>query len=827
MEQPVTTFGFTLNGREVRVSGPPRRSLLSALREDFGLVSLKAGCSPQGVCGCCVALVNGKPRITCTLAIKTTAGKVVETLESLDPALAGLYAEAFSEAGGSQCGYCTPGIVTQTHALLARSAEPTDAEISRALKMHICRCTGWQGIRRSIHLAATLRRVAERRPRAARLRESERGAMLGLRPTIDDLTRPGLLFGALVWTPLPRCRISGIDADDARQMPGVVSICTADDLPGERLFGVRAADRPALIAVGEETACAGDVLALVAARSPAEARAAADAVKITHAELPALTDPEAALADPRQVVAQIERSEGDVAAALSAAAHRVTETFHTSMVDPAFLEPDASLAVPDATGGLIVYSCGQRADTDHAQLCSLLGLPPEKLRVVLLPSGGAFGGRLELSAQPHAALLAMKTGRPVRVSLTMAEALRIHAKRHPFRLRCDIGADDEGRLSAVSVDLLADTGGYPGLGEEVLDTAARHALGAYAAPTVSVSARLVRTHNPSAGAIRGGAVGPVTFAIEGCLDRLAEQLGMDPLELRRRNLSPVLREEIGPVLDALAERRAAALAQGRATGVALGVQTPPPAEVVVELRAISPTELHVVVGGGGGGGGPTPPPPAAPAGGAAPAPPPGGRGGGGGPRRAGPARGRPGPPRRGGRACPPSCSACGAIPRSPSARSPRSRPPPPPPGAPSALRSTPAGEWTEQCSAPAPRLEHRRSPPTWRSSRRTARSKRSSPPTASARSSIARAARVRSRVACTWGSARPSASGSPSMTAAVPRRNSPSWGSSRRTRPLSSPPSWWRAASGLRSERWRWCPSLRPSRRPATGTTGSGALPCP
>jgi len=616
MEQPVTTFGFTLNGREVRVSGPPRRSLLSALREDFGLVSLKAGCSPQGVCGCCVALVNGKPRITCTLAIKTTAGKVVETLESLDPALAGLYAEAFSEAGGSQCGYCTPGIVTQTHALLARSAEPTDAEISRALKMHICRCTGWQGIRRSIHLAATLRRVAERRPRAARLRESERGAMLGLRPTIDDLTRPGLLFGALVWTPLPRCRISGIDADDARQMPGVVSICTADDLPGERLFGVRAADRPALIAVGEETACAGDVLALVAARSPAEARAAADAVKITHAELPALTDPEAALADPRQVVAQIERSEGDVAAALSAAAHRVTETFHTSMVDPAFLEPDASLAVPDATGGLIVYSCGQRADTDHAQLCSLLGLPPEKLRVVLLPSGGAFGGRLELSAQPHAALLAMKTGRPVRVSLTMAEALRIHAKRHPFRLRCDIGADDEGRLSAVSVDLLADTGGYPGLGEEVLDTAARHALGAYAAPTVSVSARLVRTHNPSAGAIRGGAVGPVTFAIEGCLDRLAEQLGMDPLELRRRNLSPVLREEIGPVLDALAERRAAALAQGRATGVALGVQTPPPAEVVVELRAISPTELHVVVGGGASGQGLTAALTAAAAGGA-------------------------------------------------------------------------------------------------------------------------------------------------------------------------------------------------------------------
>lgn len=588
---------FTLNGAEVRVETDPKRSALRVLRDDLGHTTLKPGCDPQGICGSCCALVDGKPRLTCTLPVKSVGGKSVTTQDGLTPLQAEAFSEAFASAGGTQCAYCIPGIVMQVKALLDKTPEPTDDDIAKALQMHVCRCTGWKKIHDSVHLAARWLReggVPRGGGRGEGLgsgwqTDEARLAVLGQRPYIDDMTRPGLLHGALRWTPSARCRVLKVDPAPALAMPGVHAVVTGADL-ARREPGAW----PLLVAVGEETRCTGDLLAAVAADTPEIARAAADAVLVEVEDLPPLTDVEAAAQDASRVTVVRRFERGEVRSALAGAARVVEESFTTQVVEPSFLEPEGALAVP-LEGGWLLYSAGQRIFEEQAELSRLFGL--DGLVVESVPSGGAFGARGDLHVSAHALALGLRTGRPVKLSLSMEESTRYHAKRPAYRMRYRVGCDADGLIVGVEADILADVGGYAGAGVPDVAEAAAHATGPYRVPNARVEARAVTTNNPVAGGFRGLGVPPVCFALEGCLDRLADALGLDPLELRARNL---LQPGALSTLDALRPAYEAAKAAGRHAGVAVamkGLGLAGQRELGrVVLQVVSPREIHLYTG---------------------------------------------------------------------------------------------------------------------------------------------------------------------------------------------------------------------------------------
>jgi xanthine dehydrogenase molybdenum-binding subunit len=558
---------LTLNGRAVIAAVRPDASLLDLLRGEFGLRSMKDGCAPEGSCGACTVIVDGRAVVSCAQPAARVAGRSVETLEGLPAETRELWAAAMTATGASQCGFCSPGIVMKAEALLRREPEPTRAAIARALAGNLCRCTGYVKVIDAIELAAAARRggsapAVERTgaigSRTARYEARE--LALGERPFVADLLVPGMLHGAIRFADHPRALVRRIDTSRAAALPGVVAVVTWRDVPGKRLQGLIVDDWPLFVAEGETTRYVGDVLAAVAAETRETARAAAALVQVDYEVLDPVTDPVAALApgapplhEGGNLVALSVVRRGDVDAALASAAFVASDTFRTEAIEHAFLEPEACLAVPRATGEpsgdgepigddgpageprVRLYSQGQGAWEDRRQVASFLDLPPAGVRVTQVSTGGAFGGKEDLNVQGQAALLALGSGRPVLLALSRRESLGFHVKRHPFAMEYTVGCDEEGRLLAVRARLVGDNGAYASVGGKVLERAAGHACGAYRVPNVDVEARAVYTNNPPSGAMRGFGANQANFALEGLLDVLAEHVGIDGWEIRWRN----------------------------------------------------------------------------------------------------------------------------------------------------------------------------------------------------------------------------------------------------------------------------------------------------
>jgi xanthine dehydrogenase molybdenum-binding subunit len=564
---------LVLNGRRVSVDAEPGESLLQVLRERCGLRSMKDGCAPEGSCGACTVIVDGRAVVSCAQPASRVADRHVTTLEGLSPDVRSAWADAFGATGASQCGFCSPGIVMKAEGLLRRATAPTRDEIAHALAGNLCRCTGYVKIVDAIERVAAGRRgegpAGDGRGRnggvgARADRIGARAMTLGEQPFVADMAVPGMLHAALRFSDHPRGVVIRIDTSRAAASPGVVAVVTAADVPGERIVGLITHDWPVFVAEGETTRYVGDVLAAVAARTRREARVAAALIDVEYEVLLPVSDPFAALEPGAPAVhaggnlletAVVRR--GDAGAALASAVHVVRDRFTTSAVEHAFLEPEACLAVPRArqdgpagdaaVGGdtprngapdepaLRLYSQGQGAWDDRRQVAALLGLPETAVRVTQVATGGAFGGKEDLSVQGQTALLAHVTGRPVLLALSRPESLRLHPKRHALTMDYEVGCDAEGRLVAVRARIVGDTGAYASVGAKVLERAAGHACGAYRVPNVDVEARTVYTNNPPAGAFRGFGVPQVTFAIDGLLDRLAERVGIDGWEIRWRN----------------------------------------------------------------------------------------------------------------------------------------------------------------------------------------------------------------------------------------------------------------------------------------------------
>lgn len=589
---------FTLNGQPQDVDVPEAATLLSVLRGPCGLTSPKRGCGPAGQCGACTAIVNGEPRQTCTIAATAAEGAEVVTLEGLPAAERETLADAFVAEHALQCGFCTPGFVLRAHHLLATNPSPSRDEIVQALHEHLCRCTGYHRIVEAIRRVARVRRgeAVSARVTAGGVGENVerwrgRELALGQRPFVEDLWRPGMLFGAVTLSEHARARVVRIDTTRAQAAPGVVAVVTAADVPGERWNGLLIADWPAFVAEGEEVRCAGDVLAAVAATNEIFARQAAALVDVTYEPLPAVLSPDEALAPGAPRVNPVHENllshsvirRGGADAALAASAHVATGTWQTQRIEHLFLEPECALAEPAGDGGLRLWTQGQGIFDDRAQVARLLALPEEKVFAELVPNGGAFGGKEDMSVQGQAALLAWVTQRPVRLALTRPQSIRMHPKRHPIRIELTAGCDAGGRLTAVKARLVGDSGAYASVGAKVLERAAGHACGPYRVPNVDVESRAAYTNNPPCGAMRGFGVPQVAFALEGALDQLAAKCGLDRWEIRWRNavgLGDVLTTGqpvekscgIRDTLRAVESRWKAWTAEGRAVGIACGLK---------------------------------------------------------------------------------------------------------------------------------------------------------------------------------------------------------------------------------------------------------------
>ena len=466
---------FKVNGRDV-VSDAPNRKLLSFLREDLGLMGTKDGCS-EGACGACTVLVDGKATRACVPSLAKLEGKSVVTIEGLTEREKDVYAYSFAKAGAVQCGYCIPGMVMSAKALLDVNPDPVRADVKKAIRPNICRCTGYVKIEDAILRAAKLFRQGDPVPRenfTGKLGEDfprldAREKTLGTGLYVDDLgpEHPGLagmLYATGVRSKYPRARVLGINASKALEHPDVVRVITADDIPGERIIGHLVKDQPVLVGVGEITHYVGDAVALVVTRTREALKEALDLVEVEWEELPPVTSAAQALAVGSPKVhpnGNLLREEivdrGDAAAAIAASRHVVRQRFILPPTDHAFMETECAVGVPEGDDGILVYTAGQGIYDEQHELAAMLNLPYAKTHIHSMLVGGGFGGKEDMSVQHHAALAAWLVKKPVKVKFSRQESLDFHPKRHAMEINVTLGCDENGIIQGADFDILSDT----------------------------------------------------------------------------------------------------------------------------------------------------------------------------------------------------------------------------------------------------------------------------------------------------------------------------------------------------------------------------------
>jgi len=609
---------FKLNGSTINYEGDPEVSLMTYLRDVEDIISPKDGCAPEGVCGCCSVLLDGNVLKSCIAPMRRIAGKEVITMEGLDSDKKETVINAFAIEGGLQCGFCTPGIIMKVWPLLNQGFV-TEKEINKALNSNLCRCTGYKKVTKSCLSAAQALRnntkivlpqssgkVGESLPKYDSLRLAT-----GEAPYVADLKFEGMVHGALKFSEHPRAKVLKIDYGAAEKLAGVLRIFTAEDIPGERFTGLIVQDWPMMVKVGEITRYVGDVLAGVVAETEKIAREAVALIEVEYEVLTPVTDPFEALSakspqihENGNLLSTTEIERGDANQAEKESAFVSKGTYKTQRIEHAFLEIECCVALP-REDGVEVFSQSQGVYEDRNSISKILGLPEEKVVVVLMPNGGGFGGKEDISVQGHAALFAHLLQVPVRVALTRPESLCMHPKRHPMVMEMSLGCDKNGKLTFVKADIIGDTGAYASVGMKVLERAAGHATGAYTIPVVKLRSRAVYTNNIPCGAMRGFGVNQINFAIESCVDELCLQGGFDRWQIRFDNvLQPGDRTSTGQkitsgigiqktllaVKEQFQNAKYAGIACGmKNTGIGNGVQD----ESIVRVVIDSPTEITI------------------------------------------------------------------------------------------------------------------------------------------------------------------------------------------------------------------------------------------
>ncbi len=545
----------TVNGRHVKKNVDPSQRALDFLRDDLNMTGTKEGCG-AGECGTCSIFVDGALVKSCLLPAAKLKGKTVDTVEGL--AKSGEMSavqKAFHKAGASQCGYCIPGMVMAATAALRLNPDADRDEIRERLGGNICRCTGYQKIFDAVEMA---RDFLNGKLSAAAFDDldKEDGKYIGVNiRRIDapskvtgalryagDMVLPGMLHVQVLRSPHPHARIVSIDTADAEAVLGVEGVVTCADVPGQDGFGVFVTDQP--IMARDKVRYVGEAIAAVAAETLAAAREAVKKIKIEYELLPAVFDPEEALATgapvlhdyaPDNLVKHIPICNGDVEEGFAKSDLIVEETYETQQVEHAYLETEAGVAYVDHDGVVTVHSPSQNVTHHRHMLSRILNLPINKVRMIMSPVGGGFGGKEDMIYQGMLALLAMKTRRPVKLVFTREESMATTAKRHPSRTTYKMGLTKDGRILASQISIIYDGGAYGMSTEGVVRKGVILGGGPYNVPNFRIDGYGVYTNNTPSGAFRSFGSLQSQFATETHLDICAERLGLDPFELRLKN----------------------------------------------------------------------------------------------------------------------------------------------------------------------------------------------------------------------------------------------------------------------------------------------------
>ena len=585
MEDHIT---LTVNGVNHKLLAEPGETLANLLRNRLRLTGTKIACE-ESECGACTVLVDGEPILSCMYPAGRADGKTILTIEGVagelntkgtkdtkreKEALHPLQ-EAFILHGAVQCGYCIPGQIMTSYALLQKNPNPSQKEIREALKDTLCRCGGYPAIENSV--AAAAESIKTGAPvRGPRITESIHDHMLvghtlsrpdgrakvtGEAIYTDDLSFEGMLYGKVKRAGVPHAILKKLELTKAKALAGVHAILTTADIPGEPNHGLVVYDWPVMVGEGERVRYVGDALAIVAAETQEIAEQAAGLIEAEFEHQPVISDPvQARREDAPQLHASgnllkhIKVRKGDMEKGFAESDVILEHTFNTPITEHAFIETECSIAVPTSDGRMEIYVGSQIPYQDRTQVARSLGWQEERVRIIGQLMGGGFGGKEDIAGQIHAALLANATGRPVKLLFDRQESMLVHPKRHATQIRVKLGARIDGRLQAVETELYGDTGAYASLGEKVMTRATTHSAGPYDVPNVRADCYAMYTNNPPAGAFRGFGVTQSAFAIESMMDMLAEKINVDPIELRLMNSLKVgsitntgqtLRESVG------------------------------------------------------------------------------------------------------------------------------------------------------------------------------------------------------------------------------------------------------------------------------------------
>jgi xanthine dehydrogenase molybdenum-binding subunit len=563
-----------VNGQIVEVEIRPDEMLSDVLRNRLGLTGTKVGCG-EAECGSCTVLVDGEPIVSCIYPAARAQDREVLTIEGLaqDETLHPLQ-HAFVETGAVQCGFCIPGQIMTAYALLQKNPNPEESEIKAALKDTLCRCAGYPAIIHAVNSASA--RMQGQEPPAIMIPRSgpESKTVGSLHPRPDSIAKvtgqakftddyhfPEMLVGKVFRAGVPHAVLEALDISKALDQPGVVEILTAADIPGENLHGLVYRDWPVLVGVGDRVRYVGDAIAIIAAENEEAASRAMAAIRPTFRELPIVADPVYARSPEAEQVHEqgnllkhIKVRKGDMEVGWEQAETTLEATYHTPATEHAFMEPECSIALPSEDGRMEILVGSQIPYADREQVARTLDLPQEQVRIRGTLIGGGFGGKEDIAGQIHAALLAQATGRPVKILFDRHESLLVHPKRHGTQIQVKLGAKRDGTLVVAESELYGDTGAYASLGDKVMTRATTHSAGPYNVEHVQADCYAMYTNNPPAGAFRGFGVTQSCFAVESCMDDLAQALAIDPITFRRMNAlkvghttntGQVLKESVG------------------------------------------------------------------------------------------------------------------------------------------------------------------------------------------------------------------------------------------------------------------------------------------
>ncbi|MGE5291981.1 MAG: molybdopterin-dependent oxidoreductase [Micromonosporaceae bacterium] len=547
---PKLRVALTVNGVPHDVLIPPARSLADTLRYDLGLTGTKRACN-EGECGSCSVLLDGEVVNSCLVPAAEAEGREVTTIEGLategrlDPVQ-----QAFADNFASQCGYCTPGMIMTARALLARNPHPTEAEIRDGIRGNLCRCTGYAKIVQAISAAAGEAVAAPEGPaghtvvgRSLRRVDADE-KVTGKAPYAYDIALPGMVYGEILRSPMAHARITRLDTSRARQAPGVLAVLTQADMPATR-FGAFTQDETAL--ADGVVRYVGEGVAAVIASDEDSARAALELVDVDYDPLPAVVDPESAMAEgapqlhegaERNIVAHNRVIGGDIEKGFAEADVVYEDRFETSRQCHVCLEPHAVLADCDASGRVTLWMSSQSTFFDRFGLMNIFGLPANKIRIICPYLGGGFGSKSE----PHSIYIvavqaARLTGRPVKMFHTRDEEFTSSRTRHPEVLYLKTGLKRDGTITARQARVILNNGAYTSYGPGVSLTQSMLGGAVYKIPHYRYDGYTVYTNTPIGGAFRGFGSPQFTFAAEIHTDLIAERLGIDPVEFRRKNLS--------------------------------------------------------------------------------------------------------------------------------------------------------------------------------------------------------------------------------------------------------------------------------------------------